>query len=276
MRRSRAFTLIELLVVIAVIALLLALLLPALQRAKNQARAAICQANLHQWGSVLALYTQDNEGLLPGSPGRALWLIRGTTLLDGDPNKPAVYHHVRTKGIACCPMAVRTIDDDNATRHFTASGGASYRIEGKDGSTFEAWEITSPLPRFRGSYGFNQWLFSRTQFDTSVSLDYLIRRGGVDIFPIRGRARIPVFLDARSFYVLFMSNYPPPVSNACINRHNGCVNGLFLDWSVRKIGLKELWTLKWNMQYNTAGPWTKAGGVQPDDWPAWMKSFKDY
>jgi hypothetical protein len=24
------------------------------------------------------------------------------------------------------------------------------------------------------------------------------------------------------------------------------------------------------------GPWTKAGGVQPDDWPEWMRGFKDY
>lgn len=62
----------------------------------------------------------------------------------------------------------------------------------------------------------------------------------------------------------------------CINRHSGHVNGLFLDWSVRKIGLKELWTLKWNPQFNTADKWTRAGGVQPEDWPAWMRRFKDY
>ena len=49
-----------------------------------------------------------------------------------------------------------------------------------------------------------------------------------------------------------------------------------MDWSVRKVGLKELWTLKWHHEYDTAGPWTKAGGVQPEDWPQWMRSFKDY
>lgn len=51
---------------------------------------------------------------------------------------------------------------------------------------------------------------------------------------------------------------------------------LFLDWSVRKVALKEPWTLKWYPQYDTAGPWTKAGGVQPSDWPEWMRKFKDY
>jgi prepilin-type processing-associated H-X9-DG protein len=61
----------------------------------------------------------------------------------------------------------------------------------------------------------------------------------------------------------------------CINRHNGHINVLFLDWSVRKVGLKELWILKWDSDWDTAGPWTKAGGVQPEDWPQWMRSFKD-
>jgi len=27
---------------------------------------------------------------------------------------------------------------------------------------------------------------------------------------------------------------------------------------------------------NMAGPWTKAGGVLPSDWPVWMRNFKDY
>ncbi len=62
----------------------------------------------------------------------------------------------------------------------------------------------------------------------------------------------------------------------CINRHNGYTNALFLDWSVRKVGLKELWTLKWEADYDTAGRWTRAGGVRPEDWPEWMRNFKDY
>jgi hypothetical protein len=48
------------------------------------------------------------------------------------------------------------------------------------------------------------------------------------------------------------------------------------DWSVRKVGLKGLWTLKWHREYNTGGPWTRAGGVRAEDWPAWMRKLKDY
>ncbi|MCH8215832.1 MAG: hypothetical protein IH892_03565, partial [Planctomycetes bacterium] len=56
----------------------------------------------------------------------------------------------------------------------------------------------------------------------------------------------------------------------------GRVNGLFLDGSVREVGLKELWTLPWYPNFDKAGPRTIAGGVQPEDWPQWMRSFKDY
>jgi hypothetical protein len=81
------------------------------------------------------------------------------------------------------------------------------------------------------------------------------------------------------------STNPPPDYNgersnqiqfSCINRHPGHINGLFLDLSIRKIDLKELWTLKWHRQFDTAGPWTIAGNVQSSDWPGWMRSFKDF
>ena len=62
----------------------------------------------------------------------------------------------------------------------------------------------------------------------------------------------------------------------CIDRHDGFVNTLFMDWSVRPVGLKELWRLKWHQGFNAAGPWTSAGGVRPEHWPTWMRVFRDY
>lgn len=63
--RAIRFTLIELLVVIAIIAILAALLLPALTAAKNQAKAAICKANLKQLGLACINYANDFDGKLP-------------------------------------------------------------------------------------------------------------------------------------------------------------------------------------------------------------------
>ncbi|MDP7281983.1 MAG: type II secretion system protein, partial [Candidatus Poribacteria bacterium] len=55
-KHKRAFTLIELLVVISVIALLLSILMPALSKAKEQAKAVVCVANMHQIGLATATY----------------------------------------------------------------------------------------------------------------------------------------------------------------------------------------------------------------------------
>jgi prepilin-type N-terminal cleavage/methylation domain-containing protein/prepilin-type processing-associated H-X9-DG protein len=66
MSRSRnAFTLVELLVVIGIIAVLIAVLLPALSKAREQAKAAQCTSNLRQLGMGMMLYCDANRDYYP-------------------------------------------------------------------------------------------------------------------------------------------------------------------------------------------------------------------
>jgi prepilin-type processing-associated H-X9-DG protein len=61
------------------------------------------------------------------------------------------------------------------------------------------------------------------------------------------------------------------MNHFCINRHNGFVNGLFFDSSVRTVGLKELWRLKWHRKYDPQKSYPA-----DSEWPLWMVRLKGF
>ncbi len=74
MRTEKSFTLIELLVVVAIIAVLVAMLLPAIQKAREQAKIVACLSNLRQIGTYSAMYLNDwNDFICRGINGKPTW-----------------------------------------------------------------------------------------------------------------------------------------------------------------------------------------------------------
>jgi len=257
-RRPKGFTLIELLVVIAVIALLMAILLPALQRVKRQAKAVGCRSNLRQWGFAFSIYTSENEG-------------RFYCYTDwGYPFLPLRSRYPYLNKLLLCPMASKRVDRP-----------ALYDY----GSRFSPWRYSPPVDGVEfSSYGLNLHLTH------NANLAAPPRPYRWYNCYVKGANNIPVVFDCLYWCEAPSCDDVPPeyedmfafppdaytMWRVCINRHDGGINMLFMDSSVRKVGLKELWTLKWCPRFDTAGPWTRAGGVQPEDWPQWMRHFKDY
>jgi prepilin-type processing-associated H-X9-DG protein len=258
--------LIELLVVIAVIALLMAILLPVLGRVRKQAKALACQANLRQWGLALHTYAAESDGKLPASTRESLGDLVGAW-------QPLLQREQERNEIFLCPMTTRPPE-----------GGRC------DGSTFKAFRVSwgwlaGPAPTrdlLCGSYGWNRYVAIPNELVDNRPYYW-------DSLDVRMAASIPLFFDCTRPWFgpsATAMDFPPEHEESddarcdsrkvCMNRHSGGINMTFLDGSVREVGLKELWTLKWHQQYNTANEWTAAGGVEPGDWPKWMRGFKDY
>jgi prepilin-type N-terminal cleavage/methylation domain-containing protein len=266
--KRKAFTLIELLVVISIIALLMSILMPALSRVKKQARTVACLSKLKQWGLFFSMYAEDYNGrFMKGfvSDNRAVQALRD--------------YHKCDDQILTCP---------NATKPWVDEYGHTTGLEGTFLGSTSAWGYTtmSGLPKpVKGSYGINGYCNNPDAGKEPHS------RPAADFWRgpnAAGGVYAPLWMDAIRFNGWPLQTDVPPVTDGqqwndnaqmgryCMNRHDGFAGCLFLDYSARKVGLKELWTLKWHKSYNQSGPWTKAGGVTSADWPAWLKPFKDY
>jgi prepilin-type N-terminal cleavage/methylation domain-containing protein/prepilin-type processing-associated H-X9-DG protein len=115
--RDGGFTLIELLVVIAIIAILAAMLLPALAKAKDQAKLTQCEGNMRQMQLCYHMYVGDNNDYLPpneSSGGDDLinsW-VHGNAQMDTTTyniTQGLLFPYNTSVAIYVCPSDTRTI-----------------------------------------------------------------------------------------------------------------------------------------------------------------------
>ena len=115
MSKKGGFTLIELLVVIAIIALLMAILMPALNRAKAQAKEVVCRSNLGQIGLAANLYAEANDDYVPSGtaisiayPDKKTWFQAFIPYLGGKEKKED-YRDVKIYRCLSYPKKEQTI-----------------------------------------------------------------------------------------------------------------------------------------------------------------------
>ena len=110
MKKRKGFTLIELLVVIAIIAILAGMLLPALARAREEARRIRCRSNLNQLAKGMAVYLNEHgdNRFYPSPLGRT-----AADNYNGAEWFSALYwtHVVPDPGVFICPSSPDSNDN---------------------------------------------------------------------------------------------------------------------------------------------------------------------
>jgi len=253
MDKRNGFTLIELLVVIAIIALLMAILLPSLKKARDQARAIVCQSNLNQWGKIFYLYTHDNDSRFmvwkeSSTDGGGTWIV---------PLMPFYQHG--GEQVRLCPTTRKTAE------------------EGETVPARMAWSCEIDGIVHKNSYAINNWCYDLRPGVTDIwGMTNADRRAWRRIDQSQASS-IPMFLEGWRWGggPTTRSDLAPSdeatrqegFGRYCLNRHAYTINVCFMDASVSKTRLKRLWDLKWHKEYSLGAPLPA--------WPDWMAALPD-
>jgi len=263
MNKRKGFTLIELLVVIAIIALLMAILLPALARARSQAKDVACRAELKHWGLVWSMFFNDYDQKTQS----LAWPYY-------------LWEYYQNADLRYCPAAVMTWAEGARNPY------AAWMADEDDDRVPDPLRINDVIvdDELAGSYGLNYWCTD----DTGGKRGTNVPNGNYFRADVRNANEAPVLSDSAAAGQCPLPFDQPPeyagqnyydpggtniheIRDVCIDRHNGSINVLFLDFSVRPVDLKELWLLRWHKRWFEES-FARALPV----WPQWMRQFKDY
>jgi hypothetical protein len=239
---------------------------------RRRAKEAVCLSNLRRMGSAFLMFAADNEGrFMPG------WY--GSETESTDMWMEALRAYYVNPDLRSCPEAVIPSSEIyGEVWNFTFIGWGVF--EGECGQPSSWWPVVTGCDY--GSYGNNAFIHDPPPEvgeiqGTPTSLNWRSPHvsGGSDIPLVCGSQWIearprqtdepPIY---EGMYWQWSGFDGPGMGCVCVNRHEGYVNLGFLDASARKVGLKQLWRLKWHRAYHVDWP------LPP--WPEWMRDFEDY
>jgi prepilin-type N-terminal cleavage/methylation domain-containing protein len=285
----KGFTLIELLVVIAIIALLMSILMPALRNVRDQAKDSMCRQRLQQWGVMYNMYSGEYDGkLMDMNEYSGEWMTHAWVSL--------MKSYYKTFDMVMCPAAVKkwseqeNYNDPLAAWDFTFLEGDVVMGEFADQQHYKIGDEYA-----YGSYGKNPWVSEASTDligDDFYNYEYYfqnVRVKNVSQIPLFGDSNFTggfphVYDEPADLKFHGPVDYPSEINRWNLDRHKLSVNLVFLDWSVRKVGLKQLWVLRWSRETLDVGGKTMNGWgradlydpTEPLDWPEWMQNSKNY
>ncbi|ARN56406.1 type II secretion system protein [Sedimentisphaera salicampi] len=274
--KKKAFTLIELLVVISIIALLMAVLMPALGRAREQAKSTVCQTRLKQWGVIWNVYTDKYGGRFPSAENvqdrYGIGWLRGAWIV------PLRYEWETNTDILRCPEAEEPAPNENPND--PSYNGVRHAYWMGDPGNIEDEEDLDE--KEYASYGMNCWAFDDSEDVQQRPAEYHWRA----ISRVSRANTVPLFADAiwrggGPHYEAgetaiqpspqngqFM-NYKNEMSHFTVRRHPKGTNLLFMDGSVGKLPIKELYHQKWHRMFDLHGRYSEEDTEV--DWPEWIE-----
>ncbi len=265
--RRPGFTLVELIVVVSILVVLVSLLLVGVTRIRKQARATICAGQVRELLAVYRLYTQSNDNhsfCYDAAYPSSLWI---------DLLEP---FHQNINAVRYCPEA--TTPSGSWGSAFTAWGpsNADFLKNNMGSYGINGWLYVPRQIDAMTTHNFWNYTYASPPYPPiNPATPYVAQtvKAFVEITCV-GTDRTPVFCD--SAWVDFWPHEYDPLpydqnpwtaaakvdlysgrsvgqgammNRVCLARHDFAVNVGFLDGSVSKVPLNELWQLKWSNEF---------------------------